>query len=267
MNKVISTLCIGDLYEKYCKLLLYKLSTIVNEEIHVCITTNKYFNVQLDNTNIKYYFNILPNSTLDTPYSDTINRTTLFKYFYKTYAIKYAAHLFPTSSICHIDVDMEPQNHIIEFLSQNHKPNTIYVRNYDINCQGGYGKPIIENNNLRIHDKLKFLVDKLQFKIEDYSIVRFPIENTLFFYKIDYSKLIDFCNTWYEIGSLSNELVYPYCDCFEIQISSSIHGINIRQKEAIPFSDAHRKDFEEFLTNNSYTDDITMIKDFLDLRK
>lgn len=248
---IFSTLSVGNLYEKYTIFYIKKLELISDFEINFCITSDHHFGDKIKAGKVKCHFNILGEDLVNSTHkSDNhYNKTTCFKYFYKSYALEYAAKMFPNKSICHTDCDIVPnkQFSVNRFLSFD-KTNTLYCPN-TVSCSGGYGGPSKQDGRtINIVPKLKYIMDEFIPDFDDYENIRFPIENVLFFNKIPHEVLLKFCDDWRKIGSFSDKKGYPtYGDCFEIKPSCIINKINVEQTSLFPFCDSFKGRFVEIL--------------------
>jgi hypothetical protein len=265
MNIIFNTLSIGYLYELYTRFYIKQLDLITDFEINFCITSDQYFGNKINSKKIKCYFNILDKNLINNTHkSNGINKTTCFKYYYKSLALKYCVSTFPNLSICHTDCDIIPnkQFNLNKFLNLN-KSNTIYCPN-TVSCSGGYGGPYKEDGKtLNITPKLKYIMDKFMPNFNDYTNLRCPIENILFFNKIPQHILLKYCEDWLNIGIFAHEKGYPtYGDCFEIKPAALINGIEIEQTSHFPFCDSFKGKFIELVKEklNSFDTD----EDFID---
>ena len=268
MSEIIfSTLCVGDLYEKYTRFYIKKLQSIPDLEIDLCITSDHYFGDKIKPGKIRCHFNVLSEEIIKkTHKSDAAyNKTTCFKYFYKAHALKYAASNFPDKSICHTDCDIIPNSEfsISRFLRLD-KSKTLYCPN-TVSCSGGYGGPYEQDGKtLSIVPKLKCIIDQFIPEFNDYENTRFPIENILFFNKISQDILFKFCEDWLKMGSFSDSKGYPtYGDCFEIKPACLLNNIDVESTSLMPFCDMFKGKFIELLKQSKFENDEDFLNDLI----
>ena len=252
---VINTLSIGFVYEIYTRYLLKQINKLGIKDILFCVTSDKDFSKSLKSSSVEVSFNLLTeHSATNSGASDDIYRSTVFKYYLKSLAIKYAAREFPNHPILHIDCDSIPnENFNLEFVNENNSSG-IYCGEF-VTCSGNYS--IIKNNVGEIHlnEKILPIFQKYlnNIKKEEIYNLEFPIEGRLLFKNMSSEKIISFCDSWYEIGNYVRESGLPtYGDCFEIKAAAIINNIDIFKVSNLPFIDPHKNVFLEKLkkTNN-----------------
>lgn len=239
------------------------MDLILEDSINLCITSDTNFSDKINSQKIKCYFNILDTNTVNNTHKSDNNfaKTTCFKYFYKSYAIKYAANMFPNSSICQTDCDIIPNKEFnISRFFKFEKPNTLYCPN-TVNCYGGYGDyTSSDNEEIKINRKLKYIMSQFIPEFNNYKNIRLPIENILYFNQISNDVLLKFCDDWLKIGSASDNQGYPtYGDCFEIKPACLLNNINIESTNLMPFCDSFKGKFIELVKQNNFEND----EDFL----
>ena len=236
-------------------------------EIDLCITSDHYFGDKIKSNKVRCHFNILDKELVEkTQKSSGVNKTTCFKYYYKSYALKYAAAMFPGASICHTDCDIIPNSEfsLDRFLSFN-KPNTIYCPN-TVSCSGSYGGPYEQDGvTLNIKPKLKCVIDKFIPEFNDYANLRCPIENILFFNQIPLEILLKYCKDWCEIGKFSDSSGHPtYGDCFEIKPAAMLNNIEVEQTCYMPFCDQFKGRFIDLIKSNTFENDEDFLNDLIE---
>lgn len=259
MSIVFSTLSIGYLYELYTRFYIKNLDIISDDNIKLCITSDKDFSNKINSKKVKCYFNILHKNTVNKTHKSDNNfgKTTCFKYFYKSYAIKYAANMFPDSSICHTDCDIIPNKEFqINRFFKFEKPNTLYCPN-TVSCSGGYGDAYSsDNKTIEIKPKLKEIMNYFIPEFTDYKDIRLPIENILYFNQIPNKILLKFCDDWLKIGSFSDSKGYStYGDCFEIKPACLLNNINIESTSLMPFCDNFKNKFIDLIKKSNFDND------------
>lgn len=265
-NVVFSTLSIGDLYETYTRFYIKKLELLSDFKINLCITADRDFSNKIRSKKVECYFNILDDEIVSkTDMARGVNKTTCFKYFYKSYALKFAVNRFPGASICHTDSDIIPNKEFSEtrFLSLN-KENTLYCHN-TVNCAGDYGDPIVKDGEVQnIKPKLKSIMKEFIPDFNDYINIRCPIENILYFNKISTETMIKFCEDWLKFGQFSDKKGHStYGDCFEIKPACVLNKIEVEDTSILPFCDAFKGKFAELLEQSKFESDEDFLNDLI----
>ena len=142
---VINTLSVGKIYEIYTRYLFKKIKELGIDDIIFCVTSDSDFSDKLVDSNIRVEFNLLQDHSIDNSRASTgVYRSTVFKYYLKSLAIKNAAIKFPDHSILHIDCDMIPDEKFnLESIYKN-SDSGIYCNDLGINpetdCLAFHGK-------------------------------------------------------------------------------------------------------------------------------
>jgi len=272
MNRklVISTLSVGKIYEIYTRYLFEKIKQLGISDIIFCVTSDGDFSDKLVGSNISVDFNLLQDHSIDNSRASTgVYRSTVFKYYLKSLAIKNAAIKFPNHSILHVDCDSIPDEKFnLESIYKNSDAG-IYCGEF-VTCSGHYGILNDENGAIQINRKIPHIFGKFLKHISEQEIhdLKFPIENKLLFNNISPEKIISFCDNWYEIGQSINESGLPtYGDCFEIKAAAIINNIQIFKAQSLLFGDSHKNTLLEELkrvgVDNVSNVDENFIKSFL----
>ena len=273
MNRklVINTLSVGKIYEIYTRYLFKKIKQLGISDIIFCVTSDSDFSDKLVDSNIRVDFNLLKDHSIDNSRASTgVYRSTVFKYYLKSLAIKNAAIKFPDHSVLHVDCDSIPDEKFnLESIYENGDAG-IYCGEF-VTCSGHYGILHDENGVIQINRKIPHIFGKFLKHISEQEIhdLKFPIENKLLFNNISPEKIISFCDNWYEIGQSVNESGLPtYGDCFEIKASAIINNIQIFKAPSLFFGDSHKNTLLEELkrvgVDNVSNVDENFIKCFLD---
>ena len=155
---VINTLSVGKIYEIYTRYLFEKIKQLGISDIIFCVTSDSDFSDKLVDSNIRVDFNLLKDHSIDNSRASTgVYRSTMFKYYLKSLAIKNAAIKFPDHSILHIDCDMIPDEKFnLESIYKN-SDSGIYCGEF-VTCSGHYGILHGENGVIQIHRKIPHIL-------------------------------------------------------------------------------------------------------------
>jgi hypothetical protein len=271
---IINTLSIGYVYEIYTRYLFKQINKLGIEDIIFCVTSDRDFSKSLKGSSVDVSFNLLTDhSAANSGASDNIYRSTVFKYYLKSLAIKNAAIKFPNHSILHVDCDSIPDEKFdLKSIYKNSNVG-IYCGEF-VTCSGHYGILYDENGAIQINKKIPYIFGNFLKHISEEEIhdLKFPIENKLLFNNIPPEKIITFCDNWYEIGNYIYKSGLPtYGDCFEIKAAAIINNIDIFKVDNLPFIDPHKNIFLEELRKinsqelNSIPDEL--IENFLETFK
>jgi hypothetical protein len=267
---IISTLSIGYIYQIYTRYLFNKIKQLGSSDIIFCVTSDSDFSDKLVDSRVQVDFNLLKDHSIDNSRASTgPYRSTVFKYYLKSLAIKNAAIKFPNHSILHVDCDSFPDE---KFDLKSIYKNTdvgIYCGEF-VTCSGHYGILYDENGVIQINKKIPYIFGNFLKHISEEEIhdLRFPIENKLLFNNISPEKIIAFCDKWHEIGQSINKSGLPtYGDCFEIKASAIINDIQIFKTDSLYFGDSHKNtlvdELKKIWTNNASNVDEKLIESFL----
>lgn len=245
-NIVLSTLAIGDLYEYFVRLFIKKLDKICQDKINFCITSDRDFCEKISSEKICCHFNILDKEVVD-PSGYTrpgCGKSTYFKYYLKSLALKYSATTFPGMSICHTDSDILPTNNFNESFDKMNESG-LYCMNI-VRCSGDYHRYQNDNGEVIVNEKLRKIVNHFIPEFNDFASLKCPIENRLYFNNIPHQNLINFCDNWFEIGKFVDKNgLNRYGDCFEIKPSCMMNNIEIHQTDFLPFDDGFKGTFAD----------------------
>ena len=148
---VICTLSIGKLYEIYTRYLFKQLDFLDIKDISYSVTADTDFSRQLVSQNIKVDFHVLDKTVIENSRaSKGLKKTTVFKYYLKSLAIKNTVKIYPGHPILHIDCDSIPDKDFgLSFLKDKDAAG-IWCGEF-VNCSGNYGSPVGE---IEIHKKI-----------------------------------------------------------------------------------------------------------------
>lgn len=246
-NLVLSVLAVGDLYEFFTRLYVKKLDEIYDKEINLCITSDREFCEKINSEKVCCHFNVLDKEIVE-PSGYTKpghGKSTYFKYYLKSIALKYSANTFPNSSICHTDCDILPTSNFSDEVFAKMNEEGLYCSN-TVRCSGDYHQYQRENGELMINEKLRRITNQFIPLFNDFASVRCPIENRLYFSKIPQETLVSFCDKWLEIGKfVDSNGMQRYGDCFEITPSCILNDIKIIQTDYLPFDDNFKGGFAD----------------------
>jgi hypothetical protein len=246
-NVVLSVLAVGDLYEYFTRLYIKKLDKIYNKEINLCITSDRDFCEKINSEKVCCFFNVLDESVVK-PSGYTLpghGKSTYFKYYLKSMALKYSATKFPNYSICHTDCDILPTKEFSDITFDLMNVPGLYCSNI-VRCSGDYHRFQNDNGDIIINEKLKKIVNHFIPNFTDFPSLKCPIENRLYFNNIPQENLIKFCETWLEIGKfVDSSGMQRYGDCFEIKPACMLHDIEIIQTDLLPFDDGFKGSFSD----------------------
>lgn len=244
---VLSTLAVGDLYENFTKLFVKRLEKIYKNEINLCVTSDRDFCEKINSDTVCCNFNILDeNLVKSSGYTLPGNgKSTYFKYYLKSLALKYAALQFPDSSICHTDCDILPTSRFSDETFSLMDKKGLYCSNI-VRCSGDYHMFQNDKGEVQVNHKLKSIVNHFIPGFEDFASVRCPIENRLYFNGISQETMVNFCDKWFEIGQyVDKNNLQRYGDCFEIKPACMIYDIEIIQTDHLPFDDGFKGSFSD----------------------
>jgi hypothetical protein len=248
-NVTLSVLSVGDLYENFTRLFIKKLDLIYNDKINLCITTDRDFSQKINSEKVICHFNVLSNDIVK-PSGYTLpghGKSTFFKYYLKSLALSYSARVLPDNSICHTDADVLPTSGFNKSCFDSFTEKGLYCSNI-VKCSGDYHQVYNAAGEIMINHKLKTIVNHYMPELQekDFAEMRCPIENKLYFNKIDFNTLVNFCNKWYEIGKfVDSKNLQRYGDCFEIKPACMMYGIDIIETHLLPFDDGFKGIFAE----------------------
>jgi hypothetical protein len=268
MNRklVISTLSIGKIYEIYTRYLFKKIRELGITDIIFFVTSDNDFSDKLIDSNVRVEFNLLEDHSINNSRASTgVYRSTIFKYYLKSLAIKNAAIKFPHYHILHIDCDSIPDEKFnLESIYGNSDAG-IYCGEF-VTCSGHYGITRDESGEIQVNKKIPHIFGNFLKHVSEQEIhdLKFPIENKLLFNNISPEKIISFCDNWYEIGQSVNESGLPtYGDCFEIKASAIINNIQIFKTDSLYFGDSHKNTLLDELKKIGIDDMSNVGEDFI----